>query len=99
NWWQYWTAGGLAQEAAYNTNVHINLKNNWGWHMGGTLGQLGTTYDDRAARGGPAVRQDSYIAPWLSINGNDRRSVVPLFNTSYFSSSGGRNSSWNFSPE
>src|SRR5262249_56913273 len=25
NWWQYWTAGGLAQEAAYNTNVHINF--------------------------------------------------------------------------
>ena len=99
NWWQYWTAGGLAQEAAYNTNVHINFKNNWGWHMGGTLGQLGATYDDRASRGGPAVRQDSYIAPWLSINGNDRRSVVPMFNTSYFSSSGGRNSSWNLSPE
>ena len=26
-------------------------------------------YDDRAARGGPAVRQDRYIAPWMFING------------------------------
>jgi len=29
--------------------------------MGGTLGQLGATYCDRCARGGPAVRQDTYI--------------------------------------
>lgn len=99
NWWQYWTTDGLPLEAAYNTNVHITFKNNYGWHMGGTLGQLGSTYDDRASRGGPAVRQDAYIAPWLSINGDDRRAAVPYFNTSYFSSEGGRNSSWNFSPE
>ncbi|HTE44645.1 MAG TPA: DUF5916 domain-containing protein, partial [Gemmatimonadaceae bacterium] len=99
NWWQYWTTAGLPQEAAYNTNVHITLKNNWGWHMGGTLGQLGTTYDDRMARGGPAVRQDSYISPWLSINGDDRRSLVPLISTNYFRGSGGRSSSWNVSPE
>ncbi|MEP6492113.1 MAG: DUF5916 domain-containing protein [bacterium] len=99
NWWQYWTTAGLAQEAAYNTNVHITLKNNWGWHMGGTLGQLGTTYDDRTARGGPAVRQDSYISPWLSINGDDRRSLVPFFSANYFRGSGGRSSSWSVSPE
>src|SRR5215212_4761209 len=50
NWWQYWTTDGLPLEAAYNTNVHVTFKNNWGWHMGGTLGQLGKTYDDRTAR-------------------------------------------------
>lgn len=38
NWTQSRTADGLPLEAAYNTNVQINLKNNWGWHMGGTLG-------------------------------------------------------------
>src|SRR3954465_13765833 len=37
NWWQNWSTEGLPLEAAYNTNVHINFKNNWGWHMGGTL--------------------------------------------------------------
>lgn len=99
NWWQYWSTDGLPLEAAYNTNTHITFKNNWGWHMGGTLGQLGTTYDDRAARGGPAVRQSAYISPWLSINGDDRRAVVPSFNVNYFSSENGRNSSWSFGPE
>jgi hypothetical protein len=99
NWWQYWTTSGLAQEAAYNTNTHITLKNDWSVHMGGTLGQLGSTYDDRASRGGPAVRQDSYIAPWMGINGNDRRPVVPMLWVNYWRGSGGRGSSFNVGPE
>ena len=99
NWWQWWTTQGLPLEAAYNTNMHITFKNNMGWHMGGTLGQLGKTYDDRMTRGGPAVRQDSYFSPWLSINGDDRKWIVPYFSTNYFESSDKRNWSVNFSPE
>jgi hypothetical protein len=99
NWWQYWTTDGLPLEAAYNTNMHITLKNNWGLHVGGTVGQLGATYDDRSARGGPAIRQDSYVAPWVSINGNDRRAVVPYFNFSTYNVGDGKNRSWNLSPE
>jgi hypothetical protein len=99
NWWQYWTTDGLPLEAAYNTNTHITLRNNMGVHFGGTAGQLGTTYDDRSARGGPAVRQDSYLAPWMFVNGDDKRSVVPYFNANWFVGSGGRSRSWNGGPE
>jgi Domain of unknown function (DUF5916)/Carbohydrate family 9 binding domain-like len=99
NWWQYWTTDGLPLEAAYNTNMHVTLRNNTGLHAGGTIGQLGTTYDDRAARGGPAVRQDSYLAPWMFVNGDDRRALVPYFNANWFVGSGGRSHSWNAGPE
>jgi hypothetical protein len=99
NWWQYWTADGLPLERAYNTNTHINFKNNWGFHTGGTIGQLGTVYDDRAARGGPAVRQDHYIAPWMGVTGDDRKAVVPYMWMNYFRGDGGRSSSLNLSPE
>jgi hypothetical protein len=98
NWWQYWDTKGLPLEAAVNTNLHITFKNNWGWHQGGTLGQLGTVYDDRAARGGPAIRQDKYISPWLFINADDRRSVVPNFSANYFRADDGRTHSINFGP-
>ena len=98
NWWQYWTTNGLPLEAAYNTNMHVTLRNNWGWHMGGTVGQLGTTYDDRAARGGPAIRQSADVAPWLSINGDDRRVLVPYMSFNYFRGENGRNSSSSLSP-
>lgn len=99
NWLQYWTTSGLPLEAAYNTNFQITLKNYWGWRMGVTIGQLGTTYDDRAARGGPAVRNDSYIAPSLSINGDNRRALVPSVNVNYSRGAGGRNTSVNLGPE
>jgi hypothetical protein len=99
NWWQYWTADGLPLERAYNTNTHINLKNKWGFHFGGTVGQLGGVYDDRAARGGPAVRQDRYVAPWIFINGDDRRSLVPFLSVNHFRGDQGRSSSWSVSPE
>jgi hypothetical protein len=98
NWWQYWDTKSLPLEAATNTNMHVTFKNNWGWHMGGTLGQLGTVYDDRAARGGPAIRQDRYISPWLFINGDDRRSIVPNFNLNMFRADGGRTHSVSFGP-
>src|SRR3954471_19783310 len=100
NWWMWWTSDGLPLERAYNYNTHITLKNYWGIHQGGTIGQLGKTYDDRqTTRGGPAVRQDRYFNPWLSINGDDRKAWVPYFNASYFESSDKRNWSTNFSPE
>jgi hypothetical protein len=99
NWWQYWTTDGLPLEAAYNTNTHITFKNNWSLHTGGTLGQLGTTYDDRSARGGPAIRQDSYIAPWMGIIGDDRRALVPFMWINYFKGSDGRSHSLNLNPE
>ncbi|OYV71873.1 MAG: hypothetical protein B7Z72_06025, partial [Gemmatimonadetes bacterium 21-71-4] len=83
NWWQYWTTMGLPLEAAYNTNLHITFRNNWSWNMGSTIGQLGTTYDDRGARGGPAIRQDPYVAPWLYVSGDDRRMVVPSLSVNY----------------
>ena len=98
NWWQHWTADGLPQERAYNTNMHVGFRNNWGFHMGGTLGQLGETYDDRLSRGGPAVRQDRYVAPWVFINGDDRKSIVPSLSGRFFKGDGGRSSSVSLSP-
>ncbi len=99
NWWQYWTTGGLPQERAYNTNTHIQLRNNWWFHLGSTFGQLGATYDDRTARGGPAVRQEPYLAPWGGISGDDRRAFVPGLWFNYFRGDGGRSDRINLNPE
>jgi hypothetical protein len=90
NWWQIWTTEGLPLERAANTNVHVTLRNNWGIHTGVTVGQLGATYDDRAARGGPAVRQDPYLSSWLSLDGDNRRRVVPELSVSLVRGGAGR---------
>ena len=98
NEWNDWTTDGLPLEHAVNTNVHTELKNHWWLHAGGTLGQLGTTFCDRCARGGPALRQAPYIAPWGGIEGDGRRTVVPYFWVNYFRGDEGRSSSLNLSP-
>src|SRR5438093_1512921 len=99
NWWQYWTTAGLPEERAFNTNTHTTFRNTWSLHFGGTVGQLGTTYCYSCARGGPAVRQDPYFAPWLGINGDDRKAIVPYVWFNWFRADGGRSHNFSFSPE
>src|SRR5438309_222339 len=99
NWWQYWTSAGLPEERAFNTNTHTTFNNTWSFHTGVTLGQLGETYCYDCARGGPAVRQSSYLAPWAGLNGDDRKAVVPYFWVNYWRGDGGRSHSLVLMPE
>jgi hypothetical protein len=99
NWWQFWTTAGLPTERAANTNVHAELNSRWWLHAGATLGQLGSTFCDRCARGGLAVRQDRYLAPWAGIEGDGRNSLVPFLWINYWRGDQGRSSSLNLNPE
>ncbi|HKV50318.1 MAG TPA: DUF5916 domain-containing protein [Gemmatimonadaceae bacterium] len=99
NYWQFWSDAGLPTERAFNTNVHTQFNDRWWLHMGGTIGQLGTTFCDRCARGGPAIRQNPYIAPWLSIQGDDRDALLPSVSVNYWRGDGGRSHSLSVSPE
>jgi hypothetical protein len=99
NNWEYWSADGLPTEVAFNTNVHVQFTNRWWLHVGGTVGQIGSTYCDRCARGGPAVRQDPYLAPWIVIEGDDRHSLLPTFSVNYNRGDQGRSETINLEPE
>ncbi len=99
NNWEYWSIAGLPTERAFNTNVHTQFNNRWWLHAGGTFGQIGATYCDRCARGGPAIRQDPYIAPWAGIEGDDRRPLVPSFWVNYWRGDRGRSESLELEPE
>ena len=99
NNWEYWTADGLPTERAFNTNVHVQFTNRWWLHLGGTLGQVGTVYCDRCARGGPAIRQDPYVAPWVTIEGDDRRPLVPSLSGNYLRGDQGRSETISLSPQ
>jgi hypothetical protein len=99
NNWEYWSVDGLPTERAFNTNVHTQFANRWWLHLGGTLGQIGTTYCDRCARGGPAIRQDPYLAPWITIQGDDRRPLVPSLSGNYQRGDQGHSETVSLSPE
>jgi hypothetical protein len=99
NWWQQWSTAGLATERAANTNVHAQLNSRWWLHAGGTVGQLGSTFCDRCARGGPALRQDVYISPWMGLEGDSRKALVPFMWINYSRADGGRSRRINLNPE
>ena len=99
NWWQYWTADGLPTERAVNTNAHMQLNNLWYVHIGGTVGQLGGVFDDRQARGGPAVRVSPYFAPWFGFGGDSRKPIVPYLFVNLFRGNAGHSSRFSASPE
>src|SRR5438128_3418118 len=95
NWWQFWNGAGLPLERAANTNIHVQLNNRWWLHAGTTLGHLGPTFDDRRARGGPAVRVDPIVSSWAEWDGDSRPVVVPALWTNYWRGDGGRSESVN----
>ena len=100
NWWQFWTTGdGLPTDRAANTNFHGQFKNQWWVHVGGTVGNLGGIFCDRCARGGPAVRSDQYIAPWLGLQYDQRAAVVPQVFVNYFKGDRGHSQSFNINPQ
>src|SRR2546430_1431995 len=71
-------------------------KNCWWVHGGVTVGQLGTTFCDRnCSRGGPAVRVDPYVAPWLELDGDGRPAFVPYIWFNYSRRDGGRSERFN----
>ncbi len=98
NWWQYWTLAGLPTERAFNTNVHTQLNNRWWLHLGGTK-SFGQVYCDRnCTRGGPALKEEPFFAPWAGVEGDSRRVIVPGMWVNYWRGDGGRSRSINFRP-
>jgi hypothetical protein len=97
NEWNSWTTDGLQLQEAVNTNEHVNLPNNWWLNVGGTVANLGATYCDRCARGGPAMRASRTYAPWAGIQGDDRRTLVPsvFFYYSSWNEGKSRSIQWN----
>jgi hypothetical protein len=98
NWWQFWTTEGLPTERAANTNAHLQLKNGWWLHYGGTIGRLGDVFCTECARGGPAMRRSRFVAPWFGFEGDQRMTVIPYVFVNYFRSDDGHSENVNINP-
>ena len=99
NWWQYWTLDGLPTDRAFNSNVHVQFNNRWWLHTGGTIG-IGQTYCDRdCTRGGPAVKEEPAYRPWLGLEGDGRKPLVPSLWVNYSNADGGRSTNLSLNPQ
>ena len=77
NEWNDWTASGLQLNHYLNTNYHMTLPNNWRVDAGVTYSGFGTASDDRAARGGPAIRRSPRLNGWAGLSLDERKDVAP----------------------
>ena len=77
NLWQSWTAGGMRKHFGTNVNWHVQLPNQFWVHVGGNANELVPTFDDREARGGPAVRRSPYYETWGGVEGDQRWLLIP----------------------
>src|SRR5688572_18823053 len=80
NYWRYWSSEGLPTREGVNTNWHVQLQNQWWLNWGITASDFaGRSYDDRASRGGPAVRRDASYDVWAGVEGDSRWRITPFF--------------------
>ena len=95
NTFNAWSNAGLALSQNVNTNWHAELPNTWWLHFGGNLNERVATYDDRVARGGPAIRR-SPSWNWFSGVEFDRRKWYSptLFTGGYGSDEGRSGGNW-----
>jgi hypothetical protein len=99
NHWSNWSAGGLPTNIGFNQNSHVEFQNRWWAHMGFNYGNfIGKTFNDRDARGGPAVRRSPDFSMWGGIEGDNRWSVVPYLWFGGGRSDEGRSSYWYAEP-
>ena len=77
NEWNMWNTQGERLGFGGNVNAHTEFANQWWAHAGFNLNSVGT-FDDRASRGGPSVREVFNRFAWLGVETDRRWRVQPM---------------------
>ena len=96
-----WTTQGLSSTYMNNNVAYVSADvqflNSWWLHGAFELNRFLTAYDDRKARGGPALRGHQYNDGFVGIEGDPRLNAVPAFTFSLYDGSGGLSHGYNAS--
>ncbi len=95
NQWAGWNTSGLPLYSGGNVNAFSELRSFRSVWGGIGVDDLLPAYDDRASRGGPAVRKSAYAFGWLGFDTDVRRPIVTGGNLNWNVGDDGR--SWNLS--
>ncbi len=94
NEWNSWTTAGLRTNIGVNTNWHVQLPSQHWLHAGVTANAIGASYDDRVARGGPAVRTSPRWNTFAGWEGDARWAASPNVFAGVNGADEGRSSGW-----
>lgn len=75
NQWNDWNREGLRLNSGANINMFGELPNQWSFWTGFNVNGVGAVFDDRAARGGPALRRTLRRNGWVGFQTDGRKSV------------------------
>ena len=73
NQWNEWNTEGLHLNSGANVNLSMELPSQWWVFAGFNVNALGESYDDRAARGGPALRRLTRRNAWAGFESDARK--------------------------
>lgn len=76
NQWNDWNTDGLRLNSGGNVNINGELPNQWWFWTGWNMNGIGAAYDDRAARGGPALRRTFRQNGWFGFETDGRKPVA-----------------------
>ena len=74
------------------------FRNYWSANAGVSANDFAASYDDRASRGGPAVRNNPFVTTWGGVTGDRRARVIPFVNGNAGRRVDGRSAWWSVSP-
>lgn len=99
NQWAGWTTEGLPTDLGGNVNGHLQLPSLWWLHAGINSNNWVPTYDDRASRGGPAVRNSKNTSGWFGFEGDERKRFTPSAFLVAFQADGSRSHGFFVDPQ
>ncbi len=73
---------GLILGNGGNINANGQFTNFWSGYVGTAINNALTSYDDRGARGGPALYRPRSLNSWMGVDGDGRKAIAPSFNAS-----------------
>ncbi len=95
---QRWTTEGLPLTVGVNTNWHVQFRNFMWGHFGVNADGFMTTYNDRVARGGPALRNSSGGNFWTGVETDNRKPYTANVFAGAYRNDVGRTTGWWINP-
>ncbi len=98
NQWNDWNTEGMRLNSGANININGELPNQWWFWAGWNVNGLGEVYDDRASRGGPALRRPTRQNGWFGFETDGRKPVGFVLQGYYMPEDVGGTSDWGIDP-
>src|SRR5688572_16808623 len=92
---QRWTTtDNLPLAVSLNTNWHVQFRNFFWGHIGGNVNDFAKTFDDRVARGGPALRRSAGWDVWAGVESDNRKPYTATLFSGRYTFAEGRSGGW-----